>query len=560
MEGGTCSAGRYRLAAGIAIALGAIAMPVLNPDLYWHLSAGRYIVGHFRLPTADFLSWTEHGAPWTDFEWLAQILYYGVYALAGKTGFFLLKLAVLGATFPVFYRFLAGAGLRAAAPFALPLWGLALMANADLRPENFSVLFFAALLCRLETARLRGENWPAGRGGLVRLALFFALWANLHAGFAYGLLLLAFYAAGNYADARLWSRPGPPRGPLPALAVAAAAAGTLINPWGPKLYYILLQHAAEAGAMARYLAEWAPPSLANPWHWPFAVFFVAAFGLLLARLRKERALPLAQLLTLGWLAFEAARHTRHIVFFSAAALVFSLDAAARLWGPALLARRGRYLPGLAFVYLALLVWPRYLSFRYDLGEEAAGAAAYLKSNAGELGGRKLYNPWTWGGYLGWALAPEYKVFTDGRYLFHKYLAPVSEAMRDQDTWEEFAAKNGFELALFRRDYSLLPFPRPGGGRVPRPSYLLFMPEDKWALVYWDRFSVLFARRGRPLPAEFGILRPDDLESARLDLCSGRLRPRDAAAELDRQAAAAPPSGETLPFRAWLAGFPGGCAR
>jgi len=247
--------GKLWLAAGVLIALGAIAMPVLNPDLYWHLSAGRYIKEFLRLPAADFLSWTEQGAPWTDFEWLAQIIYYGVYSLAGKAGFFALKIAVLAATFPVFYAILSLYGLKRAAFFALPVWALALMANSDLRPENFSVLFFSVLLWRLEAARLSGKAWPGSPGAFARLAVLFALWANLHAGFAYGLLLLGFYAAGGWADRKLWPTGGGGQGWLPALAVPAAAAGSLLNPWGFKLYFILLQHAAQSGSMARYLAE-----------------------------------------------------------------------------------------------------------------------------------------------------------------------------------------------------------------------------------------------------------------------------------------------------------------
>ena len=30
--------------------------PLVNPDLYWHLSAGKYILAHHTLPHADFLS------------------------------------------------------------------------------------------------------------------------------------------------------------------------------------------------------------------------------------------------------------------------------------------------------------------------------------------------------------------------------------------------------------------------------------------------------------------------------------------------------------------------
>jgi len=562
MEQGYTRGEKALAAAGVIAALGAIAMPVLNPDLYWHLSAGRYIVENLKLPAADFLSWTEQGAPWTDFEWLVQLLYYGAHSLAGAAGFFALKTAVLGASFYFFFRTLADKGLARSAFFALPLWGLALMANSDLRPENFSVLFFAVLLWRLEAARAAGLPWPAAPAGFAGLALLFAVWANLHAGFAYGLLLLAGYAAGNRADAALFPSAGRGGLRLPLLGLAAAAAGTLLNPWGPALYSILLQHAAEAGDMARYLAEWAPPSLANPFHWPYMTALLGSFGLLLLRFLRERRLPLAHLLTLGWLAFESARHTRHIVFFSMAALVVGLDAAAGLWGPEKIRRAGKYLLGAAVLYLALFVWPRFLSLKVNLGAEAAGAAAYLKSAEAELGGRRLYNPWTWGGYLGWALNPDYKVFTDGRYIFHKHLAPVSAAMTDQDTWAEFAADRGLELVLFRRDYQLLSFGTPAGP-VARPSYLLFMPEKDWALIYWDAFSVLFARRNKPLPAEFSLLRPDDLAYARLDICAGRASAEKAAAELEMyraRTAGAASRGEAARFGEWLGAYPGSCRR
>lgn len=553
---------RFWLLAGALTGLAAIAMPVLNPDLYWHLSAGKYIAAHFSIPAADFLSWTEYGAPWTDFEWLVQLVYYGVNSLAGMPGLFILKMLLLGATFPAFYLFLRGRGLGRLAFIALPLWGAALMANSDLRPENFSVLFFALLLFRLEAARAASRDLTASPAGYAALALFFALWANLHAGFAYGLVLLALYALGNWAGGRLWPASGG-RNLLPGIyALCSAAAGTLLNPWGWKLYSILLRHAADSSELSRYLAEWMPPSLSNPWHWPFIAFLSAALLALLLRFKRERSLPPAQLLALAWLGFEAARHTRHIVFLCMAAAVFMLDAAGRLWEPELLERRGRALFVICLAYFALLVWPKYASFGNSAGAEAAGAAAYLQERAAELGGRKLYNPWAWGGYLGWA-APAHKVFADGRYIFHKYLEPVSGAMADQDTWEEFAAGRGIGLALFRRDYVMLDYGQRYGGvvvKVKRPSYLLFMPEEKWALVYWDAFSVLFARRGGPVPGEFRLLRPEDQESLRLSLCSGEVKRGEVEAELERyqRTAGRRVSKEAELLRIWLGGFPSSC--
>jgi hypothetical protein len=135
-------------------------------------------------------------------------------------------------------------------------------------------------------------------------------------------------------------------------------------------------------------------------------------------------------------------------------------------------------------------------------------------------------------------------------------------MTDQDTWAKFAADKGLELALFRRDYQLLSF-NTAAGPVARPSYLLFMPEKDWALVYWDAFSVLFARRGKALPAEFSLLRPDDLAHAGLEICAGRASDAAAAAELELykvRTAGAASRGEVARFGEWLAAYPGSCRR
>ena len=548
------------LALGTALALGAIAMPVLNPDLYWHLSAGRFMTEHLRLPAADFLSWTEYGSPWTDFEWLSQLVFYAAHTLAGKAGFFILKMLLLGATLPVFYRLLSLYSLEDSAFFALPLWGLAICPNSDLRPENFSVFFFALLLWRLEKARLSGGAFSGGRRTYLWTAAIFALWANLHAGFVYGLLLLFFYAAGAYADRRLFhsgTGPGPERTFFK--AGLAASAATLLNPWGYKIYAVLLAHLSDADLVRKYLAEWAPASLGNPWHWPYMVFLLLSFSLLLSRFFREKSFPAAHLPALSYFAFAAAGHERHIAFFSMAALAFSFEALANepAWKKKMKPAGAAALAA-ALLYLSLAVWPVYSGLRHDLGEESAGAAAYLKAETPGLGGRRLYNPWNWGGYLGWALSPEYRVFVDGRYLFHKYLAPLSEAMADQQTWDRFASERGFGLVLFRRDNALAPF-KYGGGAVLRPAYLVFMPEEKWALVYWDKAALLFARR--PVrTGEFRLVRPGDAKYLKLELCDGRLKKKDAQRELDlyKRLPAPERPAEIAYLEKWLAAFPAVC--
>src|SRR5258708_27049498 len=50
-------------------------LPLLNdPDTYLHIAAGRWIIEHAALPTADPFSHTMAGAQWVPHEWLAEII------------------------------------------------------------------------------------------------------------------------------------------------------------------------------------------------------------------------------------------------------------------------------------------------------------------------------------------------------------------------------------------------------------------------------------------------------------------------------------------------------
>ncbi len=67
-------------------ALAAFCLPIVNPDVFWHLSAGRWMAEHGGFPRADWLSATMAGRAWADFEWLAQLLWYGLERAFGMGG------------------------------------------------------------------------------------------------------------------------------------------------------------------------------------------------------------------------------------------------------------------------------------------------------------------------------------------------------------------------------------------------------------------------------------------------------------------------------------------
>ncbi len=57
-----------------------------DPDAYWQIAVGQWILDHHAVPTTDIYSFTMYGQPWISTQWLSQVLYAVAYAGAGWTG------------------------------------------------------------------------------------------------------------------------------------------------------------------------------------------------------------------------------------------------------------------------------------------------------------------------------------------------------------------------------------------------------------------------------------------------------------------------------------------
>ena len=518
--------------AGAAVLAAALLAPAADTDLWWHLSAGLGILDTGVVPRAETLSWSLSGAPWTDFEWGAQAVLAAARLGAGMWGVWLLKALLLAA---------AGAGVLAAAraaalaapgrALALALFGVGVLPRADARTELFSVALFAALLAGLE--RLRSEDWPVRRlrGAALACAAAFALWANLHAGFPVGLALLAAYVLPAARRERRWLA-------LP----AAAAAATLLNPYGPGLWGVLWSHARESDALRGLILEWGPLGLAKASHLgAWSVVAAAACATLLCA-GRGRLPGLPELFALA-LAASTARHAR-LAGYSAAAAPLIVAAAARmvhgLWERARPRRGAAAFCAAAFVLSLAAARPwRLLRGPYDPSLVPYETASWLAERPA-LEALRLYNPWSWGGYLSLRLGVP--VYQDGRYLFHGLLAEQKRAAASPEAWQAFLEGAGAELVLLENIGRMLPttFTDKAGieARVERPYYLSYMPRERWALVWFDDAALVFVRRDR-LPAgveDYRWLRPRD--GAALELARGNgLVDEDALAAEERRRAA-----------------------
>jgi hypothetical protein len=78
-----------------------------DPDTYWHIATGRWILVERAFPRHDIFSHTAAGQPWVNMEWLAQIMLAWTYNWLGWGGLILLCGLLIALTFVLLYALLA---------------------------------------------------------------------------------------------------------------------------------------------------------------------------------------------------------------------------------------------------------------------------------------------------------------------------------------------------------------------------------------------------------------------------------------------------------------------
>jgi tetratricopeptide (TPR) repeat protein len=397
--------------AALAAALGAAAWfhpAVAGSDLWWHLASGRRIWATVSVPTTDPFSFTFAGQPWMNHEWLWDVIYWGAYRIEPQAVAWLnlgVLLIVFGGVFALARRE-SGSLLAAGAV----TWMAAACAHwfLDIRPHLFTLLLVGVVL-QTRDWKHAPWLWPP----------LMAIWANLHAGFAFGfgtigLLVLTRTLELSWPTRRLVI----PRREWFCLGLAFLA--LLATPWG---YHVWEYPAAylDSESPFRQIIEWRPPDFElNPRFfqgrfWIFAA--LTALGLPLAARRS----PFLAALALVTFAM-AATSRRFIPLFAVTAAPTAARALA--WGLQGLRARVPQLQhpavglGCTAVALALagLLWldvriyPRLLERWTQSDLYPRAAVRYLNA----LGPpRRLLNYYNWGGYL-MLHAPEVRLYIDGR--------------------------------------------------------------------------------------------------------------------------------------------------
>jgi hypothetical protein len=433
---------------------------VLDPDIWWHMATGRWILQHHALPVTDPFSMYGATRSWIVYSWVFDVGVQTLFARFGLVGIFLLHVAVhVLVAVALFHlvKSLLPDFWRAAALTAVSLYAISLIYAP--RPGMATVLF-AILELGILLAVRRGESAK----GLWLLPLIFVAWANIHIQFVYGLGLLGLFACepvlmrvlrlasekktrDAFAHAKyFWA------------ALGGCLLATFVNPYGPKLYATVLEYMHQPKSYS-LIVELKAMTFRQPEH------YVAAFLALCAALaigwRRERR-PLWPML-LAIAAFVAFRSVKEIWFLSVIATCAIADgwtvspavrqrsvAAREVWRNRVFVSAG-VLAVLLLAYRNNDVSNDWISMQVA-GSFPEAAVGYIQKH--HLPG-PLYNDFTWGGYLMWRL-PQMRVANDGRTNVQ------GDARMEQDAkvwsgkpgWDSDPELTGANLIVAKKKFAL----------------------------------------------------------------------------------------------------------
>lgn len=465
---------------------------LLDGDTLWHIKAGTIMLREGRILTTDVFSHTAFGKPWIAHEWLSEIIMGKIYSFAGVAGvaIFYFFLAVM--TFWILFQIARQYVNEWFSFFCVALAFTLAYTHLLARPHIFTWFLGAVTL------------WILKNGGrqLYALPFIMLLWTNLHGGFVLGLVFQAIFLVGGILEA--WPQMDAPkrrsllrqfRVPLIVLGLSILVTG--INPFGYKL--LLFPFQATKEVFINGIGEWRSPNLRDMWYFRFYVLLI----LLLLMFRRKRTSWTATLLLLFFLneAFTYVRDVSLAGLFLTPFLAETLQPwsdrysegfAEHHSGKKQLALSATSGPIATLVTCAVLLWipmMNFSSWRTVSGEMFPLPDAYSKSAIQFIEKNrpkgKMFNEYSWGDYLIFALNPPRKVFIDGRAdMYGEKIFGDYKAIAGLD------AKTNELLEKYKVDWVVFP--------PDKPLTLYLKAEGNWKEVYRDdQVSILVRKAPEP---------------------------------------------------------------
>lgn len=488
-----------------------LTLPVSDPDFWWHLASGKWIVQHGSLMHDDPFSIPYHfsGDPLRESVilnqyWLAQVFFYGVYLLGGFKGIIIMRSAVFALMFFLIYRLMRRNGASRALSVILVYIAVAVIVKEfqyigdrpQLWTSFFSILVLLVLEDLLEKRKL----------AYAALPLLMLLWGNMHGGFLLGDAVIIIYLVsavlGRSADKGFY------------LACGSSILLSFANPNGFSIVSSFLalfspayrQYVSSISETQSIFSHSSLEGIFRDLPYLSGLGLLTIVSLLPAIVRKKMRKEVFFLVLLAFVMGYKA--IRFIPFFTCiASFTAAVNIQTFLDGPFCSKLYARFSGKLKPVFFSLFVAATVFfawSFSSSASERSGltsdfpfatgyqGAADFLLASG--LKGN-VFNDYNQGGYLIWRLSPEFKIAIDGRNLqnevFSMYREVVDSPLLPLSRYDAVPVYKAF-FDGFKINFVLISGCDAVSG-FPIALVPVLSHDPAWALVYADRYALVFMR-------------------------------------------------------------------
>lgn len=448
---------------------------IADPDIWWHLATGRWILQHHAIPMTDPFSSYGTGKPWIAYSWLFDILIQLSYRTFSYVGIVFYEVAIRLALAVALFHL-----VRSLLPHfwrAVALTGVSLYAMSSIigpRPGMLTLLFSVIELDILLSCRRTGRSW-----GLWFLPPMLFIWANWHIQFVYGLLIMGVFVCEALIASILRAKL-PDENCLPikhaSIALLTGFFATFVNPYGPRIYSTVFQYMHQPKSYA-LITELKAMSFREPQH--FVALFLVLGGAMAVGWRRDTSLLWPILLSLAAiLAFRSAKEAWFLSIVSACAITDN-------WSPPIaypprsLLSRDRLLVGVSVLAALVVGYQHYGVSNNSLEIQVDGtfpevASQYIEKH--HLNG-PLFNHFNDGGFLIWRL-PSLPVSMDGRTNIQgdDRVAHSSAVWNGKPEWAADPELSHANIVLARKD---------------APLASLLRMDNRFRIVFEDVQAVVF---------------------------------------------------------------------
>ncbi|MFN8294502.1 MAG: hypothetical protein U0T72_12325, partial [Chitinophagales bacterium] len=176
-----------------------------EPDLWWQIKTGEWIIAHGKVPTEDVFSYTQKGQPWINIKWGFEVVAALVSNFLGSENVFILQgLVLLALLFFLFQlsteiskKLNAETHATTAFLLLLPLLFISIDYRINGRPEMSSYLLSIVFLWL--NLKYRNGNKPV----IWWIIPLQCIWANIHEAFAIGVVINLIFLVAVFVEQKI---------------------------------------------------------------------------------------------------------------------------------------------------------------------------------------------------------------------------------------------------------------------------------------------------------------------------------------------------------------------